>query len=386
MSELQPFEGATNRTSIFVLQKGQPTRYPVTYTYWKKEVRGKGLDYDSTLEEVMALTRRLNFQALPVNADDPTSAWLTGRERALRAVQKVLGVSDYTAHAGVTTWANGVYWLEIVATRPDSLLVVRNVTEEGKREVEPVVMEIEPDLVYPLLRIQGVSRWCAESSASILMVQDPLKRQGISEEELQRQWPKTWVYLKRFEPVLRKRSGFKRYFTRKDSSGHTVETGPFYSMFNVGESTFAPYKVVWPNMGDRLDAAVISEVGGKSLLPQHIVSLAPFEKPDEAHYVCACVNSVSFRFAAHSYSQSGGKSFATPQILENLRIPKYENANPTHQRLAELSRRAHELAAAGDKKALQAVEDEVDQAAAELWGITAEEQAEIRRSLEELRG
>jgi hypothetical protein len=46
----------------------------------------------------------------------------------------------------------------------------------------------------------------------------------------------------------------------------------------------------------------------------------------------------------------------------------------------------HELAAAGDMKALQSVEAEVDQAAAELWGITAEELAKIRRSLEELRG
>lgn len=45
----------------------------------------------------------------------------------------------------------------------------------------------------------------------------------------------------------------------------------------------------------------------------------------------------------------------------------------------------HELAAAGDKKALKAVEDEVDQAA-ELWGITDRELREIQRSSEELRG
>ena len=379
MSELQPFEGATNRTSIFVLQKGQPTRYPVTYTYWKKAARGKGLDYDSTLEEVMALTKRLNFQALPVNTDDPTSAWLTARPRALTAVQKLLGPSDYQAHAGVYSGgANAVYWVEIVAERPDGLVVVRNITEDAKREVESVTQEIEPDLLYPLLRCRDVQRWQVTPSAYILLVQDPQTRRGIAEGEIQRRWPKTWAYLKRFETVLWKR--------KSQAVRRLMEKGPFYSMFAVGEYTFAPYKVVWPNMGDRLDAAVISEVGGKSLLPQHIVSLAPFEEPDEAHYVCACVNSASFRFAAHSYSQSGGKSFATPQILENLRIPRYDPTNSTHRCLAELSRRAHELAAAGDKKALQSVEAEVDQAAAELWGITAGELAEIRRSLEELRG
>jgi len=62
------------------------------------------------------------------------------------------------------------------------------------------------------------------------------------------------------------------------------------------------------------------------------------------------------------------------------------------QRLASLSRRAHELAPAayaGDEAAqaeLRRVEDEVDRAAAELWGLTTEELDEIRRSLEELRG
>lgn len=347
MSELKPFEGAANRTSVFVLQKGQPTRYPVTYTYWKKAARGKGLDYDSTLEEVMSLTRRLNFHAVPVNADDPTSAWLTARKRALPAVQKVLGPSDYTAHAGVSTWANAVYWVEIVDERPDGLAVVRNLTKGAKRKVDTVTTEIEPDLLYPLLRGRDVRRWRAKPSASayILMVQDPQKRRGIAEDEMQHRWPKTWAYLKRFETVLRKRSGFKRYFTRKGPSGQIVETGPFYSMFNVSEYTFERYKVVWPNMGDRSDAAVISEIEGKSLLPQHIVSLVAFDEPDGAHYLCACVNGSPFQFAAHSYSQSGGKGFATPGILENLRIPKYDPVNSTHQRLAELSRRAHELAA-----------------------------------------
>ncbi|MBC7264407.1 MAG: N-6 DNA methylase, partial [Chloroflexi bacterium] len=118
LSSLQVFEGATNRTSVFVVQKGQPTRYPVPYTYWQKKARGKGLDYDSTLEEVMALTRRLGFEAAPVNADDPTSAWLTARPKALNAVRKMLGRSDYQAREGVNTGgANAVYWMEILTER-----------------------------------------------------------------------------------------------------------------------------------------------------------------------------------------------------------------------------------------------------------------------------
>ncbi len=41
-------------------------------------------------------------------------------------------------------------------------------------------------------------------------------------------------------------------------------------------------------------------------------------------------------------------------------------------------------AAAGDEAGLAEVEAQVDEAAAELWGVTEKELAEIRRSLEEL--
>ena len=57
---------------------------------------------------------------------------------------------------------------------------------------------------------------------------------------------------------------------------------------------------------------------------------------------------------------------------------------PTHTRLAALSQQAHQLAVAEDEAGVVAVEAQVDEAAAELWGITDKELREIRRSLEEL--
>jgi len=169
---------------------------------------------------------------------------------------------------------------------------------------------------------------------------------------------------------------------------------PFYILGNVNDATFAPWKVVWPNMGDRIDACIISSLGGRPILPQHIVSLVPLDSELEAHYVCAIVNSTPFQFAAHAYSQAGGKSFGTPHILENICIPTFESGDPNHQRLSELSQHAHALApaaaaAAGDGAAqakLAEVEAEIDRAAARLWGLRDEELADIQASLEELKG
>lgn len=389
LSELQVFEGASTRPSVFVWRKGQPTRYPVPYTYWKKVKRGS-LDYDATLEEVMEKTKRLNFRAAPVDESDPTSAWLTARPKALQAVRKVLGTSDYQARAGACTWANSIYWLEILAERPDGLVVVRNVTEGAKRKVETVTAELEPDLLYPLLRGREVRRWYAQPTYHILVTHLPGARlKAVSEDEMQRRWPKTWAYLKRFEKPLRERSGFKRYFTRKDKRGHIVETGPFYSMFNVGDYTFAPWKVVWREQSAWFTCAAVGPLGEKTVVPDHKLMLVPCSSEEEAHYLSALLNAAPATLSIWAYVISIQQ---TTHILENLRVPRYDASKATHRQLASLSQRAHELAPRvyhGDEAAraeLRRVEEEIDRAAAQLWGLSDEELAEIKRSLEELRG
>jgi len=386
MVALQPFEGASNRTAVMVLEKGKPTAYPVPYTVWRKK-KGARFTYDSTLEEVTNATVRLNFVAEPVNPSDPTSPWLTARPKAIKAVRKVLGKSDYKAHEGVNTGgANAVYWVDIVYKRPDGLVVVRNITEGAKVKVQEVTEPIEPDLLYPLLRGRDVQRWNAQPSAWILMVQDPKQRQGYDEGRLQKNYPRTYGYLKRFEEVLRERAAFKRYFTRTDKNGRIVETGPFYSMFDVGTYTFAPWKVVWPNIASALNAAVVGLAEGKVVVPQHIVTLVACETEDEAHYICALINSSSANFTARAYSQEGGKSFGDPHILEHIRIPRFDRKNPVHLRLAELSEQAHEAAKVGDEMRLREIEAEIDRWAAKLWGLSDDELHEIQRSFRELAG
>jgi len=232
MVKLKPFEGVGNRTSVVILQKGKKTNYPVSYNYWTKKYKGKGIKEGMPLEEVKQLTTYKQFSAEPVNGSDPTSPWITGRPKAIRAVKKVLGQSDYTAHSGCYTGgANGVYWLNIVDKRSDGLVIVSNITEGTKRKVENIQSAIESDLLYPLLRGRDVTRWKAEQSAYILMAQDPKKRRGINEDLIKMHYPKTYLYLKRFENILRERAALKRYFTRKNKN-HCHFSGAFTHPFS----------------------------------------------------------------------------------------------------------------------------------------------------------
>ena len=352
MVDLNPFEGASNRTAVIVLEKGTPTKYPVPYTLWRK-VKGQRFTYDSSLEEVTEATKRMNLYAEPVDPSDPTSPWLAARAKALQAVRKVLRKSDYEAHEGANTGgANAVYWLEVVYRRPDGLVVVRNLMRGAKVKVEEVTETIEPDLLYPPLRGRDVQRWYAEPSALILLTHElGMRLKAIPEKELQTRHPRTYGHLKRFKAVLRRRAAFKRYFTRPQRGGKTVETGPFHSMFNVGDYTFAPWKVVWREQASELTAAVVGAVNGKPSILDHKLMLVDCQSQEEADYVCGLLNSAPGRFTANSYAVSIQMD---PHILEHIRIPRFDPGNPLHQRLAELSKEAHQAAkvaneAAGDR-------------------------------------
>ena len=91
---------------------------------------------------------------------------------------------------------------------------------------------------------------------------------------------------------------------------------------------------------------------------------------EEAHYLCACLNSLPSQFFLASYSQRGGKSFASTQILEYLKVPSFDSKNAAHCKLSALSQRCHTAAASEDDAKLIKLEGEVDENAAELWSLS----------------
>jgi len=160
-------------------------------------------------------------------------------------------------------------------------------------------------------------------------------------------------------------------------------------MFNVGDYTFAPWKVVWRGeVATALVTAVVSLHNGKVVVPDQTAYMIPFEDKDAAHFLCALMNSVIVRlvYLMHTYKH------VSMSFVQRLTLPQYDPGQVGHKQLSLLSQRAHELAPRayhGDEAAqaeLRQVEEDIDRAAAQLWGLSEEELAEIKRSLEELKG
>ena len=199
LSDFQPFEGATNRTAIVTFQKGRPTKYPVPYLYWQKKAK-QSVSLDDDLDEVLAKVTVKQWEAQPVNPDKPNSPWLTARPKAVTALRKVLGQSDYRAYAGSFTGGlNGVFWIEIPEQpkRNDGLLLIRNLHDVGKTKVKQVEQAIEPDLIYPLLRGRDTDKWTTKTSCHILLAQDTKKRIGIDENWMKQNLQQTYALSER---------------------------------------------------------------------------------------------------------------------------------------------------------------------------------------------
>jgi hypothetical protein len=199
---------------------------------------------------------------------------------------------------------------------------------------------------------------------------------AISEKEMQTQYPRTYGYLKHFEKVLLER--------RSRGISDMIRKGaPFYMMFAIGTYTFAPWKVVWREQASTMTASVVGTKYSKPIVPDHKLMLVDCLSKDEAHFICACLNSSIGQVATIAYAveiQIG------PHILENIRIPRFDPKDDLHRRLAKLSEKAHEVAREGDEKRLREIEEEIDRVAGKIWGLSEDELEEIRGNLEELSG
>ncbi len=379
MVDLNPFEGATNRTAIVVLKRGESTKYPVPYTLWCRTRPGRITD-ELSRDEVKKRTKTTSLVAVPVLASEPTSPWLTVPEYALVAARKVTGPSAYGAAAGATTWMNGIYWVRIISRRADGLLMIENLHDVGKTEGIGVYRApVEADLLYPLLRGQDVERWRATPSDYILMPQDPDKRTGYDEGWLKVHLPATYKYLKHFEDRLKTRSGYRKYFNAK--------TDPFYSIYNVAEHTLAPHKVLWPEVANTVTAGTTvlmgdTYLGRKPAIPDHTLIFVPTETAAEADFICALLNSAPAQLVVTGYITL----HPSPHILEHVAIPKFDETNKLHNDLAALGEQARQITSREKVKSdLPTVQNQIDELGAALWKLTKDQLANVRRALSQLR-
>jgi len=433
MVALYPFEGATNRTSAVVVEKLCEVDLDKIQDSAKKEAclktlskafednvremkhviwvnpSGKPVPTDEPLEEVLKGTTRYEALMIPLEPKKPESPWMQVTSRVVEAVRKLLaGQQHYKAHEGVNAALNQVYFIEIRSKRPDGKLIITNPPEPGqKKRVKQVEAVIEPDLVYPLIRGRDVKKWYVEFKKRYVILPVNTEGEDINPSEMRAKCPNAYNYFLNFFDDLVSRGGepYKSKlepYRRMSLDSAEKLAPPFYWVFNVKPS-LAPYKVAWKEIAGAITGkavsfacAVVEPMEGKPVVPDHTVMLVATNSPEEAYYIAGFLNSAIARAIIASYTYELRQE---THILDTIKVPKYDAQNEIHRKIAELSRRAHELARCiyaenkpeycrdiNAEKGLESVERELDLAVARLLGLSEDDLREFMNLMAILSG
>lgn len=361
LTSIQPFEGAANKTAAILLKKGEKTVYPLTYVVWHKKKGYRKIQPDAEFEFAMKSLIKEKLGAAPLGSE--LSSWQTISEKT-KNLSNLKGKNHYKAILGANPNPYGVFWLEIKQVLSDGLVIVRNMAEEGKKAIQIKESKIESELIYPALRGSDIERWGYNVKINMLVVQDPITRNGYAEEVMRSKYPNTYNYLVGFKDELLSRALYKKY--------HEHTGNPFYSQFNISEETFAKYKVIWKRMSNDITCTVVSSektvYGFKPVISFETTALFAVSNENEAHYLCALINSRPVREFIKSYT-SGGRGFGTPAVMKSIGISNYNPKNKYHAKLSELSLKLHKLKTNSEEEKIQKLEEEVDVTVKSLYNI-----------------
>ncbi|MEM3872619.1 MAG: hypothetical protein QXE05_08685 [Nitrososphaeria archaeon] len=378
--ELFPFEGAINRTCLIHSRKSDRTTFPIPCIMWKK-ADGKSIPTESRLEDVIKNTKQFTVALAPVKKYDPGTPWMIITEKAYDILQKVMMPAKYRAYEGVNTGGlDGAYYINILSKQGENFILVQNMHDTGSKKLNQLQTVIESDKVYPLVRGRDVKKWFFEYNCYIIIPTDE-KGQNIPIQEIKLNYPKLYKYFLNFEKELKNRSVYKLVGEKQNI---------WYGLYvDIGDYTFGKYKVVWKNVAGKISgkaefsAAVIGPVkdeflGEKIVIPNVKLMFIPVEDEDEAHYICAFLNTSIARLIVASYVIETGIS---THVLQNLFIPKFNREDKRHKMLSDLSKKAHELAKQNQEDELKKVEDKMDEIVAEIYGLTNNELDEVKKCL-----
>lgn len=330
---IRPFDGVSNHPTFLVLQRNAATVFPVPYRSWTADPNGSAnLRAYASAEQFRHTAKRINGIAVPVPGGDGTRPWLVGSAQDQVVFSKVFAAGakpQYKARKGITTDRNGIFWVHAMGAIGAGLVTVQNAAHIGKTKGIPqITAAVESEHIFPLLRGRGVAPFNAVPEADLRIL---VPQRGMhGDPDLPATSPHTFKFLNRFKSHLEQRSSLKRFQKGQE----------FYSLWSTGPYTFAPFKVLWREMGNTFAAAyignaTIEHAGEKTVVPDHKLYFIPVESEPEAAYLTGFLNAPTVAKAVSAYAAqlSLGAS-----VAEYLNIPKFDEADEQMAAIGAIAR------------------------------------------------
>ncbi|WP_456282167.1 SAM-dependent methyltransferase [Cupriavidus sp. JZ107] len=331
--DIRPFDGVSNHPTFLMLQRDASTAFPVPYRSWTVDENGSTNQRTyASANQFRSTAKRIDGIAVPVPGGDGTRPWLVGSAQEQAVFSKVFAADampEYKARKGITTDRNGIFWVHTAGAVGPDLVTVRNAADIGRTKGIPqITAAVESEHLFPLLRGRGVAPFKAVPEADLRIL---VPQRGMhGDPDLPAASPHTFKFLNRFKSHLQQRSSLKRFQKGQE----------FYSLWSTGPYTFAPFKVLWREMGNRFAAAYIGSApiehaGEKTVVPDHKLYFIPVESEPEAAYLTGFLNAPTIAKAVSAYAAqlSLGAS-----VAEYLNIPKFDEADGLMNSIGSIAR------------------------------------------------
>ena len=337
-SALRPFEAAC-RPVTYLLSRGRRGPAAVPVRIWHARAGAGPRDPGAAWRQVVP-TLVLSREAAHA-VDEAGGPYLVDAPEVLPRLLALLGESAYRGRRATETSPHGVYWVRPVAGEAacgERLLVENGLNPRARDGVSRRRAWLEPACLYPLLRGADVQPFRAEPGETLVVLPHDVET-GAKPLPPERLPPATLAYLAGYRGLLERRGSYREYRAGQ----------PFYGLWRVGPYTFAPWKVVWPELGELRAAVVGTAVTAwgerKLVIPEGKVNLVPCADAAEAHFLCALLNAPDVRRAYARMSSQIGRPSRLP-----FAIPRYDAGRWTHRALAAVSGAAHAGRLKGDRR------------------------------------
>jgi hypothetical protein len=139
------------------------------------------------------------------------------------------------------------------------------------------LIALESTYVYPMLKSSSVAKGATGSQVRVMLV--PQKTVGEQTCLIQERAPMTWAYLQEHAELLEKRAS-SIYRKRPD-----------FSIFGVGDYSFAPWKVAISGFYKKLEFVTVGPAGGKPVVLDDTSYFLPCATEERALYLAWLLNS-----------------------------------------------------------------------------------------------
>jgi hypothetical protein len=187
------------------------------------------------------------------------------------------------------------------------------------------VVDLESEYVYPLLKSSEITNGRSKQPSRWMLV----TQRAVSEETsiIRETAPKTWAYLQRHGDLLDRRAS-------------SIYRGrPRFSVFGVGDYTFAPWKVAISGFYKDLHFTVVGGFLGKPIVLDDTCYFVPCQSKAEADYVASLLNSTPSREFFSAYIFWDAKRPITIETLRRLDLSALAHELGSEEKLADLTRK-----------------------------------------------